>query len=253
MSNEAEYSLHYWGGIPGRGEFIRLAFEATGTAYKDTKAPATLLSKVQTTNHPPHLAPPILEIGQGTFISQTSNILNYLAPKLGLDGVEDGTAEEAAAIRRAHVNQLVLTALDLNNEAHDVHHPIASRLYYEDQQTESVRRGHELRNFRLPKFLTYFSLVLRANDDCDGSQGWKHLIGNKLTTADLVLFHVVSGFEFAFPRRMATLRKDEAYKELFAHRDGIAALEPIAAYLSSQRRLPFSMGIFRHYPELDGE
>lgn len=29
------YELIYWPGIPGRGEFIRLAFEAAGVSYKD--------------------------------------------------------------------------------------------------------------------------------------------------------------------------------------------------------------------------
>lgn len=33
MSNN-EYTLHYHGGIPGRGEFVRLAFEYTGTPYR---------------------------------------------------------------------------------------------------------------------------------------------------------------------------------------------------------------------------
>lgn len=31
----APYELLYWPGIPGRGEFIRLAFEAAGVSYKD--------------------------------------------------------------------------------------------------------------------------------------------------------------------------------------------------------------------------
>lgn len=29
------YELLYWPGIPGRGEFIRLVFEASGVSYKD--------------------------------------------------------------------------------------------------------------------------------------------------------------------------------------------------------------------------
>jgi glutathione S-transferase len=36
-------------------------------------------------------------------------------------------------------------------------------------------------------------------------------------------------------------------------RDRVAKRPGIAAYLASDRRLPFSReGIFRHYPELDG-
>ena len=35
--------------------------------------------------------------------------------------------------------------------------------------------------------------------------------------------------------------------------DAVAARARIAAYLASDRRIPFNeMGIFRHYPELDG-
>jgi glutathione S-transferase len=34
MSHPA-YELLYWPGIPGRGEFIRLAFEAAGVPYTD--------------------------------------------------------------------------------------------------------------------------------------------------------------------------------------------------------------------------
>lgn len=30
------YELLYWPGIPGRGEFVRLAFEAACVSYKDT-------------------------------------------------------------------------------------------------------------------------------------------------------------------------------------------------------------------------
>ena len=40
--------------------------------------------------------------------------------------------------------------------------------------------------------------------------------------------------------------------ELAALRDRVAARPNIAAYLASERRLPFNEnGIFRHYPELD--
>ena len=38
-----------------------------------------------------------------------------------------------------------------------------------------------------------------------------------------------------------------------AVRDRVAARERIKKYLASPRRVPFNeMGIFRHYPELDG-
>ena len=63
--------------------------------------------------YPPHFAPPALKLPSGRILSQTSAILNYLAPKLGLAGKKEGEDEEEV---RSTVNQLVLTALDLNNE-----------------------------------------------------------------------------------------------------------------------------------------
>lgn len=129
------YELLYWPTIPGRGEFIRLAFEATKTPYTDVgnetedgvKAVMSACCESDSTGdddgNPPSFAPPGLRIkgeapdGKTVFLTQTSNILMYLGPKLGLVGEEDVDAYR--------VNALALTALDLNNEVHDTHHPIA--------------------------------------------------------------------------------------------------------------------------------
>lgn len=69
----------------------------------------------------PHFAVPALELPNGKFLSQTPAILNYLAPKLGLDGSKGLKGDEKEDMEekelvRSWVNQLVLTALDLNNE-----------------------------------------------------------------------------------------------------------------------------------------
>jgi glutathione S-transferase len=40
MSKAVQYTLHYWGGIPGRGEYVRLAFEYAGMAYKVRSMPS---------------------------------------------------------------------------------------------------------------------------------------------------------------------------------------------------------------------
>ena len=124
-----------WPGIPGRGEYIRLAFEHSGVPYTEDSDPSKLLSTItdpKNCGHPSHFAPPALKLPGGKFISQTPNILNYIAPKVGLAGdkwaklaeqvkngekVDLGSEEyEEAEVERAVVNQLVLTALDLSNE-----------------------------------------------------------------------------------------------------------------------------------------
>ena len=47
-------------------------------------------------------------------------------------------------------------------------------------------------------------------------------------------------------------RLEPKYPRVVALHDRVAALPRIAAYLASDRRIPFNEdGIFRHYPELD--
>lgn len=130
-SKDVPYHLIYWPGIPGRGEHIRLALEEGGAVYTDTAhvkdGIAEVLSHIDPSNlgddvNPPCLAPPMLKHGD-LVISQTSNILLYLGPRLGLAPKPGDDDEESLYL----INELALTALDgLSNEPHDCHHPIAS-------------------------------------------------------------------------------------------------------------------------------
>ena len=192
-----KYTLLYHAGIPGRGEPIRLAFEATSTPYLDlakTKEASTVYSflgdkpdlEALDGNTPP-FAPPILKVagagknGKDLVISQTANILSYLGSKLDLAGSDEAD--------RYHVHQLALTALDLLNEAHDTHHPVAVNDFYEQQKEEALKKSADFRKTRIPKFLGYFDRALKANEDGQG----KYLVGGRLTYADLVLWQVLDG------------------------------------------------------------
>lgn len=174
------YELIYYGGVPGRGEHVRLSLEEAGAPYTDTATlPLDKGREAVTTvlggqlGNPPYYAPPAFKHGD-LIISQTSNILLYLGPKLGLAG--------SAENDRYKVNALALTALDgLSNEPHDCHHPIAVELYWEDQKEESHRRSKEWVKHRLPKHLGYWEKVLT-------SSGGPWLLGDQFTYADLVLF-----------------------------------------------------------------
>ncbi|KAE8352267.1 glutathione S-transferase [Aspergillus coremiiformis] len=241
------YHLIYWPGAPGRGEFIRLALEEAGAEYTDTaheeggvKTVLSLLDENFTgdTSGPPPFAPPILE-HENLRISQTPNILLYLAPRLGLAPSGDALY---------HVHSLALTALDgLSNEAHDTHHPIATELYYEDQRDESQRRAESYRTHRLPKFLSYFERVLQPQ----ATRGHPFLYGDTLTYADLVLFQALDGLKFAFPRALARLETSARYPHVFALYEAVKNRPRIARYLASERRQKYSQGLYRHYPELD--
>jgi glutathione S-transferase len=206
------YDLHYWPGIQGRGEFVRLALEEAGAAYRN-RGPGKSIA----------FAPPYLKAGRMT-IAQTANILLFLGRRLGLAARKDEL--------RLHAQQL--TIADWLVEVHDTHHPIASGLYYEEQRKEAKRRSAIFLAERLPKFMAYFE---READD-------------RFSYVHLSLFQMVEGLRYAFPRSMQTLER--SFPRLRRIHGKVAARPRIAAYLDSGRRIPFNpYGIFRRYPELD--
>ena len=223
------YRLYYWGEIQGRGEFIRLALEDAGAGYVDV-----LRGKDRYSMPKNVFALPYLVAGKQV-ISQTPNILLYLGSRLRL-----APKEEAG---RLWVHQLQLTIADWLDEVHDTHHPIGSRLYYEEQKREAKRRAAHFNSARLPQFLGYFEQVLRC-----GRSGY--LLGRRCSYADLSLFQMVAGLRYAFPNSFG--RMEKRYPRIIGVHGRVAARPRLAAYLASERRIPFNrQGIFRHYPELD--
>ena len=235
------YELYYWPSAQGRGEFIRLALAEAGADYIDVARRKGGMAKLERllessrVQHPP-LAPPFLRAG-ALLIGQTANILLFLGARHNL-----APKNEAG---RLWVHQLQLTIADLLAEAHDVHHPIGSGLYYEDQKREAKRAAESFTAGRIPKYLTYFETVLER-----GRPSGSYLAGARLSYADLSLFQIVEGLRYAFPRTMRRLEK-KIPRVIDLH-NRVAARPRIAAYLASESRIPFNeSGIFRHYPELD--
>ncbi|MCJ1339642.1 hypothetical protein MMC09_004932 [Bachmanniomyces sp. S44760] len=258
-SSNDPYELLYWPGIPGRGEFVRLAFEATKTPYTDISNATkdgirSLIPLVKPTpgtedfladdeSNVPPLAPPILKHGS-LLLSQTSNILLYLGPRLGL--VPSPIANPEGLYR---VNELALTALDgLSNEPHEAHHPVSTSAYYEDQKSEALRRAQDYRTNRLPKFLAHFERVLGSKSSGGGGE-W--LYAGRMTYADLVLFQALDGVSHAFPNAVRGLRDSGDYDKVWALYERVKGLENVKAYLGSDRRMKYGSGIWRYYPELD--
>ncbi len=238
------YELHYWPGIQGRGEFVRLALEEAGAEYVDVaRKPAKegggarALGELMQELDPPPFAPPFLVSGT-LVIAQTANILMFLGRHHALAPQDEPG--------RLWVNQLQLTIADLVDEAHNVHHPIAGSLYYEDQKDAAEKNAGHFRAERMPKFLGYFERILRGQGETGGG-----LAGEQLSYADLSLFQIVRGLEYAFPKRMRALSPDISAVLALAER--VERRPNVAAYLASPRRIAFNrQGIFRHYPELDG-
>jgi glutathione S-transferase len=239
VSATTSYELFYWPSIQGRGEFVRLALEEAGASYVDVaRRPDGMkemmkLLRGDASTLPP-FAPPFLRHGK-VVLAQVSNILEYLGPRLDL--VPEGEAGRMA------VNQIQLTISDLVSEVHDTHHPIASGLYYEDQKPEAARRSKAFVSERIPKYLGYFERVLEHG-------GGEWMVGKAISYADLSMFQTLTGLAHSFPKAMGHVKP--SIPLLGALRERVAARPRIAAYLASERRIPFSaQGIFRAYPELD--
>ena len=238
------YELYYWPHIQGRGEYVRLVLEEGEADYVDVarlpesegggrSAVAKLLQDADAARPP--FAPPLLKAGK-LIVSHTANILQYLGPCLGL--------VPRAEAQRLWAHGLQLTITDFVREAHDVHHPIANSLYYEDQKPEALRRSGHFKAERLTKFLNYFETVLTRS-------GGRWMLGKSLSYVDLSMYQVMASLNYAFPQAMAGMQAK--IPRLNALHDLVAARPRIAKYLASPARLPFSThDLMRHYPELDG-
>jgi glutathione S-transferase len=239
------YELYYWPEMQGRGEFIRLALEEAGADYVDVArrpesdggGAAAIMAFLERQDIAcPPFAAPFLKDGDRV-IGQTANILLYLGPRLGL--APDDEAQ------RMWIHQIQLTIADLVGEAHDTHHPVSGELYYEDQKPEAKRRAKYFREDRIPKYIGWFERILARNP-----HGSRQLAGSSVSYADLSLFQLTEGLNYAFPRRMQQILP--GVPRVAALRHAIAERPRIRAYLASDRRIPFNeQGIFRHYPELD--
>jgi glutathione S-transferase len=240
---EPTYQLYYWPEIQGRGEFVRLALEEAGAEYEDVgRLPrrkgggVDAILRVLRGELGPHLpfAPPVLRAGD-VVVAQTAAILHFLGPRLRL------VPRDPAARLWAH--QLQLTVTDLVAEVHDTHHPISTDLFYSQQKPEARRRTRHFLSARVPKFLGYFERVLEH-------AGGRWSLGSRFSYVDLSLFQVMEGLRYAFPRTMEALAP--RLPRLRAVSEGARQRPRIAAYLASERRIPFNTeGVFRHYPELE--
>jgi glutathione S-transferase len=236
------YELYYQPSIQGRGEFIRLTLEEAGADYTDVARdpnfgrPGIMRFLEDPALERPPFAPPFLKAGE-LLISQTANILQFLAPRLGLVPEKEES--------RLWAHQLQLTIADWLYETGQTHHPVANVLYYEEQKDEAKKRAGHFASSRIPKFLAYFERILKLN-----VESGDFIFGEGVSYVDLSLFQMIEGLRYAFPKTMAQVEPE--HPKIVTLHDRVMARPRIAAYLASPRRLPFNeQGIFRHYPELE--
>jgi glutathione S-transferase len=233
------YELFYWPSIQGRGEFVRLALEDSGTEYVDVARGKDGTSKMLALMEGvarPQFAPPFLRDGD-VVVGHTAGILLYLGHRIGL-----APQDEAG---RMWTHQIQLTITDLVAEAYNSHHPIDEDLYFHEQKPEAMHRAEVFRATRMPKFLGWFEDLLASNPAAKG-----FLVGDSATYVDLSLFQIVEGLLYAFPKATAGLLAD--LPRVTASHKAVARRPRLKSYLKSVRRVPFDeTGIFRRYPELD--
>ena len=243
MKETPSYELYYWPFLQGRGEFIRLILEDTGTPYVDVaRKPeeegggvAAIMSfrNGEQDGHP-IFAPPILKVGD-LVIAQTPNICRFLGERLGLIPEDENS--------RLYANQIILTINDLLVEVHDTHHPLGVTFYYEEQKEVAKEGAKIFHGERLPKLLNYFERILNYNQT-------NTLVGSEISYVDIMMFQMLEGLNYAFPQGFSQVAKN--IPQLLKLREMVAERPNLKAYLQSTRRIPFNEdGIFRHYPELD--
>ena len=223
-------------------EFVRLPLEDAGADYLDVARDPNFgrpgivkFLEDPSLEHPP-FAPPFLKAGK-LLISQTANILQFLAPRLGLVPKNEAS--------RLWAHQLQLTIADWLYEAGQTH-TIRSRT----SSTTSSRRTRPKSAPRISSQRAFqnFSAILKNPQTERQRQGLRFrqesLLRRSLAVPDdrrvALRFSKDDGATRIATPRMVTLH------------DRVRARPRIAAYLSSPRRLAFNeQGIFRHYPELE--
>ncbi|MEM7405064.1 MAG: glutathione S-transferase [Pseudomonadota bacterium] len=234
--------LYYWPVLQGRGEFVRLIMEDAGLDYVDVaRLPESdgggfaAIERLRSgaVGAPCPFAPPAV-VHDGQVVAQTAVVCEYVADLAG--------AMPADPKARVDIRQHLLTILDVVDEAHDTHHPVTVKLTFEEQRAQAIDAARAFVNGRLQQRLGYFEDLLR--------NGGGSLVGGHDGIADIALFQVLCGLQYAFPKAMAVTRA--SIPHCLALQARVATRPNLAAYLASERRLPFNEhGIFRYYADLD--
>ena len=234
------YELYYWPTIQGRGEFVRLALEQAGAEYVDVarargRGMAAMQAVLQDRSiaHPP-FAVPALRDGD-VLVAQTAAILLYLGPRLGL-APEGETG-------RLWAHQIQLTLADFVEESAQHAPPARQQPLLRGPAAGSGPRGRAFPRRADAEVPRWLETILERS-------GGTWLVEGRLGYVDLAAFQVVEGLRYAFPR--ASEQALACTPLLAGLAECVRALPNIAAYLASDRRIPFNEdGIFRRYPELD--
>jgi glutathione S-transferase len=213
-----QYKLHYFG-IRGRGEILRLMFNAAGVPFEDHRIEMkdwpTLKPKF------PFEQLPVLEV-DGKFIPQSFAIVLHLADAFGLAGKSAFEKSQCIVISETLKDLLGdITKFGMKMT------PTGPQLNTEADQ-ETVKKFLETQK----KLLGLLEKYVHENLTKDG-----YVVGKALTFADLHLLIVWDMLEFfTFVKITEQLA---AYPALVAHRKRISELPRIKEYLAKRPQIPF--------------
>ena len=182
-AGDSVWELYYWSRMEtdgknhmiGRGEFVRLMFEAAGQAYVDVgviHGSARVREFVYDGGNTsvPVFAPPAIR--KGSFVLyQTPSIMRFLGKQFGMF---PDTEEQAA-----HADALMSFLTDFIAEGRLVFHPVCFTMSYYQQVEEAKPHVEWFQRERMPRFLTHLNHVLQHNQSLH--PGSSVFVGGSLT------------------------------------------------------------------------
>uniref|UniRef100_A0AC35UF28 Glutathione transferase n=1 Tax=Rhabditophanes sp. KR3021 TaxID=114890 RepID=A0AC35UF28_9BILA len=202
-----KYSILYWDAT-GRAETSRLMFNLAGVAFEDVRIKFEEWPALKAKQ--PFLTMPVLTIDGTKKLCQSRAIEVYLAKEFGFYPTDRWEA--------AQVDQFI--------QALDDYLIQFKPIYYEQ---DPVAKGKLIQHFidvPAPEMLTIFNRFLEQN-------GARHLVGDKLTLADLALFHCLD----IFTNKLHV--KYDNYPAIDKFYNAINALPKIRHYLDNRKVTEF--------------
>ena len=233
FASSDDWVLHYWGPtFKGRGEFVRLLFEAAGVKYTENNDGGKIValndmggSLGEGLNYPSRF-PPVVTGPDGYVCSQTPAILWSLGRKFGMS--PDDERNQTLAM------QLNITASDFIAEGRLAFHAKAPVGSYSTQAEETKPRIEWFRTSRLSDWLSHFEHCFANSTD----KGATYFFESKLTYVDIAIFHILNATEAQFPEDWAKLKPSVPLLAAFHSR--MKEIPRIKAYLESDRVKPWA-------------
>lgn len=183
-----------------------MLFKQAGVDFEDVRIEREAWPSIK--DEQPLKALPVLEIN-GKKVCQSAAIARYLAKEFGLMGATNKD--------QFRIDELQETYADIMKEL--------IKIYYEKDEEKKKEMTTAFVKDTLPKFLDFFEMRLKENNDGSG-----FYVGDELSLGDLVLYNGLSTIQL-FASKEGILDTLQSRPLLQAHYDRIAAQPKIADWI----------------------